>query len=33
MEQTYLHGTTRERLQDLMKSRKVLQAALAARDS
>lgn len=31
MEQTFLHGTIRERLQDLMKSRKVSQAELAAR--
>lgn len=31
MEQTYLCGTIRERLQDLMKSRKVSQAELAAR--
>ena len=31
MEQTYLPGTIRDRIQDLMKSRKVTQAELAAR--
>ena len=31
MEQTYLHGKIRDRIQDLMKSNKVTQAELAAR--
>ena len=31
MEQTYLPGKIRDRIQDLMKSRKVTQAELAAR--
>lgn len=31
MEQTYLHGDIRDRIQDLMKSRKVTQAELATR--
>ena len=31
MEQTYLPGKIRERIQDLMKSNKVMQAELAAR--
>lgn len=31
MEQVFLHGKTRDRIQDLMKSHKVAQAELAAR--
>lgn len=31
MEQTYLPGTIRDRIQDLMKSRKMTQAELAVR--